>query len=216
MYKAVVFDMDGVLIDTEKIYRLCWKKNGMSIGIPENEMETVCDRVAGGNKTSNARVFKDIMGEDFDYLAFRQRTLELFDEYVVEHGIDIKPHVAETLRFLRDKGIKIALATSTERARAEKRLMDVGIAEYFDEKVCGNEIAHGKPEPDIYLKACEKLQVDPEDAVAVEDSVNGVISADKAGLYTVMVVDLIQPNEITRKHADKVFFDMKEVQGLFS
>ena len=172
MYKAVVFDMDGVLIDTEKIYRLCWKKNGMSIGIPENEMETVCDRVAGGNKTSNARVFKAIMGEDFDYLAFRQITLELFDEYVVEHGIDIKPHVAETLRFLRDKGIKIALATSTERARAEKRLMDVGIAEYFDEKVCGNEIAHGKPEPDIYLKACEKLQVDPEDAVAVEDSVN--------------------------------------------
>lgn len=216
MYKAVVFDMDGVLIDTEKIYRLCWKKNGMSIGIPENEMETVCDRVAGGNKTSNARVFKAIMGEDFDYLAFRQITLELFDEYVVEHGIDIKPHVEETLRFLRDKGIKIALATSTERARAEKRLMDVGIAEYFDEKVCGNEIAHGKPEPDIYLKACEKLQVDPEDAVAVEDSVNGVISADKAGLYTVMVVDLIQPNEITRKRADKVFFDMKEVQGLFS
>ena len=215
MYKAVVFDMDGVLIDTEKIYRLSWKKNGMSIGIPERDMESVCDRVAGGNKTSNARVFKDIMGEDFDYLSFRQRTLDIFDEYVKEYGIDIKKHVAETLEYLKDQGVKIALATSTERKRARQRLMDVGIYEYFDEKVCGDEITQGKPDPDIYIKACEKLGVDPCEAVAVEDSVNGVISADRAGLYTVMVVDLIKPNSITAEHADETFYDIKDICGLF-
>lgn len=216
MYKAVVFDMDGVLIDTEKIYRMCWKKNGMSIGIPETEMETVCNRVAGGNKASNARVFKDILGEDFEYLPFRQRTLDLFDEYVAEHGIDIKDHVADTLKFLKAHGVKIALATSTERARAKQRLESVGIYEYFDEKVCGDEIEHGKPEPEIYLKACEKLGVDPRDAVAVEDSVNGVISADRAGLFTAMVVDLIPPNDITDKHADVTYYDIQKICDLFA
>lgn len=215
MYKAVVFDMDGVLIDTEKIYRMCWKKNGMSIGIPEDEMETVCDRVAGGNKTSNGRVFKEIMGEDFDYLAFRARTMELFDEYASEHGIEIKPGVRETLELLRARNVRIALATSTARELAEKRLEQVGILKYFDEKVCGDEIINGKPAPDIYLKACEKLGVHPGDAVGVEDSINGVIAADTAGLYTVMVVDLIKPNEITEKHADKVYYNMKEMQELF-
>lgn len=215
MYKAVVFDMDGVLVDTEKIYRRSWKINGMSIGITEQDMDHICDRVAGGNKASNARVFKDIMGEDFDYLAFRQRTMELFDEYVREHGVEIKAHVADTLKYLKDKGVKIALATSTERERAEKRLESVGILEYFDTRVCGDEVTRGKPNPDIYLKACEKLGVKPSDTVGVEDSVNGVIAAHSAGLFTVMMVDLIKPNEITAKNTDKVFFDMKELCSLF-
>ena len=215
MYRAVVFDMDGVLVDTEKIYRKCWKENGMSIGIPEAQMENVCDRVAGGNKTSNARVFKEIMGEDFDYLAFRQRTMDLFDEHVEKYGIDIKPHVEDTLRFLKEHGVKIALATSTARTRAQQRLDSVGIAGYFDEKVCGDEITHGKPEPDIYLKACGKLGVNPDEAVAVEDSVNGIISASRAGLCTVMVVDLIKPNGITREHAYKPFYDIEDICSLF-
>lgn len=215
MYKAVVFDMDGVLIDTEKIYRQCWKKNGVSIGIPEDEMEVWCNWIAGGNKESNARLFKSIRGEDFDYLAFRQRTMDLFDEHVARYGIDIKPNVEDTLKFLKEKGIKIAVATSTGRARAQRRLESVHIAGYFDEMVCGDEIVHGKPEPDIYDKACEKLGIEPEMAVAVEDSMNGVVSASCAGLYTVMVVDLIQPNETTEEYADETFYDIKDICSLF-
>lgn len=215
MYKAVVFDMDGVLIDTEKIYRRSWKINGRSIGIPEDEMEHLCDRVAGGNKASNARVFREIMGEDFDYLAFRQKTMDLFEAYVAENGIDIKPHVKETLIYLKEHGVKIALATSTEKSKAVARLEAVGILQYFDERVCGDEIEYGKPHPDIYLKACRKLGALPKETVAVEDSVNGVISAHTAGLYTVMVVDLIKPNEITAGNADKVYYDIEKICSLF-
>ncbi len=215
MYKAVVFDMDGVLIDTEKIYRQSWKKNAATIGMSEDEMEHWCDWIAGGNTESNARLFKSIRGEDFDYLAFRQRTMDLFNEYVAKYGIDIKPYVEDTLKFLKEKGIKIAVATSTSRDRAMQRLESVHIAEYFDEMVCGDEIAKGKPDPDIYYRACEKLGIEPEMAVAVEDSLNGVVSASVAGLYTVMVVDLIKPNETTEEYADETLYDIRDMWSLF-
>lgn len=215
MYKAAVFDMDGVLIDSEKIYRRCWKANGISIGIPADEMESVCDRVAGGNKSSNAKVFREIMGEDFDYLSFRQRTMDMFTDYVAEHGVELKPGVVETLEFLSQHGVKIALATSTVKERADKTLDGVHLLDYFDECVYGDEIAEGKPAPDIYEKACEKLGVLPSEAVAVEDSVNGVISADTAGLFTVMVVDLIQPNEVTSQHTDRVYDNISSICELF-
>lgn len=215
MYKAVVFDMDGVLIDSEKIYRRCWKKNGMSIGIPEGEMEHICDRVAGGNVTSNARVFREIMGETFDYIAFRAETMRMFAEYVDEHGLSLKPGVKETLDYLKAHGVRLALATSTVRELAQQRLMMTGLQGYFDEQVCGDEITEGKPSPDIYLKACSKLGVRPEDAVGVEDSINGVIASDTAGLHTVMVVDLIPPNDITAKHAERVYYHMKDMLELF-
>ena len=215
MYKAVVFDMDGVLIDTEKIYRQSWKKNAATIGMSEDEMEHWCDWIAGGNTESNARLFKSIRGEDFDYLAFRQRTMDLFNEHVAKYGIDIKPYVEDTLKFLKEKGIKIAVATSTSRDRAMQRLESVHIAEYFDEMVCGDEIAKGKPDPDIYYRACEKLGIEPEMAVAVEDSLNGIVSASVAGLYTVMVVDLIKPNETTEEYADETLYDIRDMWSLF-
>ena len=207
--------MDGVLIDTEKIYRQSWKKNAATIGMSEDEMEHWCDWIAGGNTESNARLFKSIRGEDFDYLAFRQRTMDLFNEHVAKYGIDIKPNVEDTLKFLKEKGIKIAVATSTSRDRAMQRLESVHIAEYFDEMVCGDEIAKGKPDPDIYYRACEKLGIEPEMAVAVEDSMNGVVSASVAGLYTVMVVDLIKPNETTEEYADETLYDIRDMWSLF-
>lgn len=191
------------------------RKNAATIGMSEDEMEHWCDWIAGGNTESNARLFKSIRGEDFDYLAFRQRTMDLFNEHVAKYGIDIKPYVEDTLKFLKEKGIKIAVATSTSRDRAMQRLESVHIAEYFDEMVCGDEIAKGKPDPDIYYRACEKLGIEPEMAVAVEDSLNGIVSASVAGLYTVMVVDLIKPNETTEEYADETLYDIRDMWSLF-
>lgn len=214
-YRAVVFDMDGVLLDTEKVYRLCWKKNGMSIGIPEGKMDEICDKIAGGTKSTNARVFKDVMGEDFAYLPFRQKTIDMFEQYLLDNGIDLKDGVVDTLAFLKEKGVKIALATSTDRARAENKLVKTGLFQYFDELVFGDEIERGKPYPDIYLTACKKLNVEPRNAIGVEDSINGVISAGDAGLYTVMVIDLIKPNDITKKRANRTYDNIRKICELF-
>lgn len=214
-YEAAVFDMDGVLLDTEKVYRICWKKNGISAGIPEERMDEICDQVAGGTKSHNAKIFQRVLGEDFDYISFRQKTMDLFDEYIAEHGIDIKPGVIETFEYLKAKNVKIALATSTEKAKAVERLEKTGLLKYFDEMVYGDEIERGKPYPDIYLKACEKLHVEPSSAVGVEDSINGILSVSDAGLYTVMVVDLVKPNDITKKHANQTYNIISNICPLF-
>lgn len=214
-YNAVVFDMDGVLTDTEKVYRQCWTRNGMSEGLTAEQMKVVCDRLAGGTRATNALVVKEYLGEDFDYIPFRKKTMDMFQEYIDEHGIDLKSNVVSTLTELKKRGVKMALATSTDRQKAVDRLTRTGLIDFFDETVCGDEIEKGKPHPDIYLKACEKLKVSPDRAVAVEDSVNGVISASDAGLCTVMVVDLIKPNDITNERADKTCYNIQEILELF-
>lgn len=214
-FQAVAFDMDGVLLDTEKVYRKCWLANGRSIGIPEDEMTVICEKMAGGTKAHNGRVMKERMGEDFDYLSFRKRTVDMVDEYIRLNGVEIKNGVVETLNTLKNLGIRMAVATSTDRNKAVERLTRAGIIKYFDAFVFGDEIENGKPNPDIYLKACEKLGAAPEDTVGVEDSINGVTASSAAGLYTVMVIDLISPNDYLKRTADKIYDIMPEMVELF-
>lgn len=205
MFKAVVFDMDGVITDTEKLYRKYQLAEGARRGIPDDVMIKACERIAGGNKYTNKVPFEKIVGRGIDYFEFREYVMEGLDNHIKTYGVELKYGVRELLAYLKDKGILIGLATSTARERAEGYLKSNGIYEYFDRLVFGDMIAHGKPAPDIYLKACEQLGVEPEEAVAVEDSINGIKSAAAAGLYPVMVVDLIEPNDEVRPLAKKIY-----------
>ncbi len=214
MKKAVVFDMDGVLLDTEKIYRMHWKKAGATFGKSESEMDRVCRLIAGGTTDHTKQVFAEEFGEEFPYMECRERTYRMMEEYIADNGIELKPGVLEVLAHLKENHLKMAVATSTKQEIAEKRLKMTGIYDYFDQLVYSNMVSRGKPNPDIYLKACEMLKVAPEDAIGVEDSINGVKACHAAGLYTVMVIDLIKPDRDIFPYCNQIYGSMKEMLEL--
>ncbi len=203
-YQAVVFDMDGVIFDSERVYRMMEHRQAAKYGLPDELVEPFCDLIAGGTKDTNRKHFEDMFGTDIDYMEFREGVNAGVDAYGRDPGYDVKPGILELLEFLKTEGIRIGLATSTAHERAEYHLKRHGLYDYFDEIVYGDSVPRGKPNPDIYLAACERLGVAPEQAVGVEDSINGVVSSGRAGLFTVMVVDLIRPNDTAREHADLI------------
>ena len=147
-------------------------------------------------------------------MEFRGRTMERMDQDILEHGLELKAGVKELFAYLKDKGYQIGLATSTARERAEKNLKNAGILDVFDEIVYGGTVPRGKPYPDIYLRACELLGVKPEEAMGIEDSFNGVKASATAGLYTVLVIDLIQPTKEAKEQADQIFDSLFDVISL--
>lgn len=214
MIKAVVFDMDGVIFDSEKLYRKHWMITGKEYGIPETQMEALCNQLAGATRERNEKLMKSHFGEDFDYDTFRSKTMNRMDEDIREHGVELKPGVLELFQYLKEHGIKIGLATSTQQERAERNLRNAGILEQFDYIMYGGIVANGKPAPDIYLAACEGLGIEPSEAIGVEDSINGVKSSAAAGLYTIMVIDLIEPTEEIKPLADKIYRSLFEIIDL--
>ena len=211
MFKAVVFDMDGVIFDTEKLYRRFQLEEAEKRGIPREEMLKVCVHLAGGNKYTSKPVFESMIGRGIDYFEFRESMINSLDAYIKENGVELKSGVLETLTYLKEHGYQVGLATSTVRERAITHLKNHNLEKYFDRLIFGDMIANGKPAPDIYLKACEELGVNPDETVAVEDSINGIISAGTGGLYPVMVVDLIEPNEKIEPYVKKVYRNMSEM-----
>ena len=214
MFEAVVFDMDGVITDTEKLYRRFQMEEGRKRGIPEDVLVYACEHIAGGNKYSNKPIFESIVGRGIDYMEFREKLMANLDAYIAANGVELKYGVKETLAYLKEKGIKVGLATSTIRERAIGYLTAHDIYKYFDKLVFGNMVEHGKPAPDIYLKACEELDVEPARAVAVEDSINGIKSAGTAGLYAVMVVDLIKPNDEITPYVKQIYDNMTHLREI--
>lgn len=195
MIKAVIFDMDGVLIDTEKYLVKYWVQAGREFGFDMKREHGLMIRSLAGKYAGP--LLKEIFGDNFDYPAVRQRRKELMAKQLSQTGIEKKPFVDEVLEKLRAMGIKTAVATATDMERAGKYLREIGIFDKFDRIICADMVENGKPQPDIYLYACDQLGEEPSECVAVEDSPNGVLSAYRAGLHTIMVPDLTQPDEDT-------------------
>lgn len=211
MIKAIVFDMDGVIFDSEKLYRKHWMITGEEYGIPEDTMRELCNLIAGSTKERNEKLMKSRFGEDFDYMTFREKTMTRMDADILANGVDLKPGVMELFQYLKEHGYKIGLATSTQKERAKRNLTNAGILSYFDDIVYGGVVVNGKPAPDIYLKACENLGITPAEAIGIEDSINGVKSSAAAGLYTIMVVDLIEPTDEIRSLANEILDSLFDV-----
>ena len=198
MICAVIFDMDGVLIDTEKHYNAAWCQAATEAGFPFTREHALLLRSCEAKE--GEKLMQGIFGPSFDYYAIRERRRELVRERLAQYGLEKKPGVEETLRFLRAKGIKTAVATATALDITKSHLTTIGVCDLFDSIVSAKNVAHGKPEPDVYLYACEQIGERPQDCMAVEDSTNGIMAAYRAGLRTVMVPDLTQPDEELTKY----------------
>lgn len=198
MIHAVIFDMDGVLIDTEKHYNAAWCQAATEAGFPFTREHALLLRSCEAKE--GEKLMQGIFGPSFDYYAIRERRRELVRERLAQYGLEKKPGVEETLRFLRAKGIKTAVATATALDITKSHLTTIGVCDLFDSIVSAKNVAHGKPEPDVYLYACEQIGERPQDCMAVEDSPNGIMAAYRAGLRTVMVPDLTQPDEELAKY----------------
>ena len=190
--RGVISDMDGVILDSEKLYVRFWCEAGNFYGYPMQPEHALGIR-------SMARPYaieklQGWFGEGFDYDLVRNKRVELMDAYVNEHGIDAKPGARELLSCLKEQGFRVALATATAKDRAEAYLDRLDLLKYFDVVASARMVAHGKPEPDIYLYAADQLGLSPHECLALEDSPNGVRSAHAAGCKTILVPDLDDPS----------------------
>ena len=213
-YKAVIFDMDGVIFDSERLVLEGWQEIAAKYGI--KGIEEVLPRCLGVNAQATREIFREHYGQEFPYDEYKKEASALFHSRYGNGKLPLKPGVKELLSYLKENGYLVGLASSTRQAIVEQEIRDAGLMPYFDNLVCGDMLKRSKPEPDIYLKACENLDVEPRMAVAVEDSYNGIRSAKRAGMVPVMVPDMVQPDEEMRSLAHKICKDLFEVKNWIS
>ena len=195
--QAVIFDMDGVIFDSENLVIKCWKVVAEKYGI--KDVEAACRECLGVNSVETKERFLKKYGEEFPYDEYKSEMSALYHEIVANGGLDLKPGIVELLTFLKEHKYGLAVASSTRKAVVESQLKNAGVLKFFDEIICGDMVKKSKPEPDIYLTAAEKIRVDPTRCYAIEDSYNGIRSAYRAGMQVIMVPDLLPPTEETKE-----------------
>lgn len=194
--EAILFDMDGLVLDTEKLYTRFWQEAANALGYPMTREQALGMRSL--NRGAGLAKMQSYFGEMVDYDAIRGKRIEMMDAFVEKEGVFLKTGIHELLSYLKERGIKTAIATSSPIERTILYLTSVGLEKSFDELVSGYMVEKGKPEPDIYLYAAEKLGVSPEHCMVLEDSPAGILAAHRAGCIPVMVPDQDEPDEETK------------------
>lgn len=189
--QGVVFDVDGVLFDTERLMHRVWQEVGAELGCPQVGVDYL--EFVGQNRADIFAKMLRFYGPDFPKEQFMSLCSQRLQDRLERDGVPIKPGVAELFAFLRGRGIPIAIATSTAAVRTKRRMEMTGLNRFLSGMVTGDQVTRGKPDPEIYLLACQALGTDPARTLAVEDSRNGILSAHAAGMPTVMVPDMIPP-----------------------
>lgn len=185
--KGVIFDLDGLILDTEKLYQRFWREAARKCGFDMSRETALALRSL--DKTLARKMLCENFGEGFDFDLVKKKRIELMSAYVDEHGVEAKPGVRELTDHLRRSGIKTAIATATNYERTNDYLKRAGVRDCFELIFCACDLERGKPYPDVYLYACDKLGLSPSECIALEDSPNGVKSAYAAGCRVICVPD---------------------------
>ena len=211
-FKAAVFDMDGVIFDSERAVIECWKQIAPQYGI--TDIETHCIAATGLNEEATRRIFKEQYGDELPYDEMRAARRALFMERFDKGLVPVKEGAKELLQYLKESGHKVALASSTSEGTVRRELGMAGLLEYFDFIIGGNNVTHSKPDPEIFLKAMAGLGVDPEESIVIEDSYNGVRAGHASGAFVAMVPDLLPPTDEILPLTDMVVESLTELLAM--
>lgn len=210
---AVVFDMDGILFDTQKVYSKTWVEVAEILNI--KDIEEPLFHCIGRNRADQEVILNKYYPEGFPFEEFYRLKNEIFDRHIEEDGIPLMKGTKELLEYLDEVGAKVAIASSSRKDVVMHHLHQTGLSGKFQKIIGGDMVAHSKPNPDIYLKACDELGINPEDTFAVEDSYNGIRAAASAGMKTIMIPDMQPPTEEIDRLLFKRFNDLIELMEYF-
>ncbi|WP_211336843.1 bifunctional mannitol-1-phosphate dehydrogenase/phosphatase [Corticibacter populi] len=198
--RAAIFDMDGTMFDTERLRFSTLRKASLQLF-----GQSISDEVLYGSLGLSAKKAQELaqqhFGPRYPYQAIRRRADELELAYVRKYGVPVKKGLYDVLERLKRNGVLLALATSTRRAIAEEYLLSAKVLKYFDATVCGDEVIHGKPAPEIFLTAASEINCAPEECLILEDSANGLKAAVAAGGLPIYLLDIKHPPAAIRKKA---------------
>lgn len=210
MIEAVIFDMDGLMIDSERVtfegYQHVLKKDNLTMS------EETYKTLLGKTVKAVYELFASDYGEQYDV----DRVIKEVHQYIADRfendGVPLKKGLLELLKYLKENNYKTIVATSSHRSRVDLILKQAKITEYFDDSICGDEVTHGKPDPEVFLKACQKLNVSPDKALVLEDSESGINAAYNAKIKVIGIPDMKYPDEKYVQMTYSIMNDLLEVR----
>ena len=209
MKKAVIFDMDGLMIDSERVTYNEYVKKLAQLG-HHDFTEELYRNCLGKNKPGICQVFIDHYGQDFPMTEVWDDVHVWIDESLRQY-VPKKKGLVELLEYLKANNYKTIVATSSGRARVDEILKNADLTKHFDDTICGDEVTHGKPHPEIFLTACQKLDVKPEVALVLEDSEAGILAAYDGRIDVICVPDMKYPEPQFVEKVTKIVDSLDEV-----
>ena len=193
--RGVLFDVDGVILDTECLYSRFWMEACHFYGFPMTKAQSL--QMRSLNKTAGQEKLRALFGPAADYTTIRQKRIELMDAFVEKEGVAAKPGIYTLLDALDERGIPCAITSSSPQQRLESYLTPLNLYHRFKKVISGYDVPRGKPEPDIYLRGAAELGLPPKTCLALEDSPAGILSAYRAGCLPVLIPDQDTPGQDT-------------------
>ena len=209
MIKAIIFDMDGLMIDSERVTFECYQERlkDMNLTMDEEFYKTLLGKPIKGIYQR----FYDVYGNDFPIEDVIQDVHQLMAERFETEGVPVKKGLVELLHYLKDNNYKTIVATSSNRDRVDKILAQAKITEFFDDSICGDEVTKGKPNPEVFLKSCQKLGVNVDEAIVLEDSEAGILASYDANIKVICIPDMKYPEKQYEEKTFKILKDLTEV-----